>query len=123
MMYDTNAKDNFVDKRSKQFASRIIKLYKFLTTEKNEFILSKQILRSGTSIGANIAEAEYAQSKPDFYNKLGIAVKEGSETHYWLDLLSDNLYISESQYKSLISDLDIIMGMLVNTLKTNNSNR
>ena len=78
---------NTISKLSKRFALRIIKLYKFLLEEKHEYIMSKQVYRSGTSIGANIAESRNAQSKADFINKLSIALKEADETKYWLELL------------------------------------
>lgn len=111
-----NNKD-YVENRSKEFAVRIVNLYRFLSMEKSERVMSKQVLRSGTSIGANVAEAEYAQSKLDFYSKLGIALKEAAETRYWLELLSRTTYISEDQYKSLNDDLEHIIRILVKTLK------
>jgi len=111
-----NNKD-YVENRSKEFGVRVINLYKFLSTEKSERVLSKQILRSGTSIGANVAEAEYAQSKSDFYSKLGIALKEAAETRYWLELLFRTAYISEEQCKSLNDDLEHIIRILVKTVK------
>ena len=77
--------DNVIVEKSKAFALRIIKLYKHLCNEQNEYVISKQVLRSGTSIGANVREAIRGQSKPDFYSKLNIALKEASETEYWLD--------------------------------------
>lgn len=80
-------KDNVVKDKSLEFAVRIVNLYKFLVNEQKEFVMSKQILRSGTSIGANIREAEQAQSRADFINKLNIALKEANETEYWLELL------------------------------------
>ena len=87
-------KDNQIVTKTKAFASRIIKLYKFLNNEKREFIICKQILRSGTSIGANVRESIYAQSKADFINKMSIALKESSETEYWLELLFENEYLN-----------------------------
>ena len=109
-----------VDK-SKAFALRIIKLYKYLCKEQNEYVLSKQILRSGTSIGANVKEAIRGQSKPDFYAKLNIALKEASETEYWLELLHETGYIPVEQYKPLQNDCGSIRRMLIasiNTVKT-----
>ena len=85
-------KDNIVQKKSYVFALRIINLYKFLKSERNEYDLSRQILKSGTSIGANIEEAIGAQSKKDFISKLSIAYKEARETHYWIRLLRDSIY-------------------------------
>ena len=86
-------KDNVVKDKSLEFAVRIVNLYKFLVNEQKEFVMSKQILRSGTSIGANIREAEQAQSRADFINKLNIALKEANETEYWLELLIRTEYI------------------------------
>ena len=86
---------SIIEPKSYSFALRCIELYKFLTTEKREFILSKQVLRSGTAIGALIREAEHAQSKADFLNKTNVALKEANETEYWLMLLKDSKYLSE----------------------------
>jgi four helix bundle protein len=96
-----------------QFAVRIVNLCKFLQNEKNEYILSKQILRSGTSIGANVAEAQQGQSKPDFTSKINIALKEAAETDYWLRLLYETDYLSKEQFNSMISDCDEIESILV----------
>ena len=92
-------KDNVVKDKSLEFAVRIVNLYKFLVNEQKEFVMSKQILRSGTSIGANIREAEQAQSRADFINKLNIALKEANETEYWLELLIRTEYITREQYE------------------------
>ena len=100
-----------VDK-SVAFALRMIALYKYLCTEKHEFILSKQALRSGTSIGANIAEAQCAISRKDFLAKMYIAFKECSETRYWLELLFKSNYIDAVQYDSIQSDCDELLKML-----------
>ncbi len=105
-------KENIVFVKSKQFAVRIINLYKYLCDEKKEYVLSKQILRSGTSIGANIAESEYAQSRKDFLSKLYIALKECAETIYWLDLLYETDYLSEKEYQSLKDDCEEIRKIL-----------
>ena len=91
-------KDNPIAILSKSFALRIVKLEKYLREEKREFTLSRQILRSGTSIGANIRESIYAQSKPDFISKMSIALKESSETEYWLELLHESDYLSDTEY-------------------------
>ena len=107
--------------KSKRFAVRIVNLYKYLCDEKKEFVLSKQILRSGTSIGANIAEGECAISKKDFLSKIYIALKECSETIYWLDLLYETDYLSKSEYDSIISDCEEIRKMLSSSTKTINS--
>ena len=98
------------------FAIRIVNLYKYLA-EKNEFVMSKQILRSGTSIGANIAEAQYARSKADFITKMHISLKEASETRYWLKLLYSTSYINSSQ-TSIIDDCDELIKLLTSTCKT-----
>ena len=94
-------KENILKNKSYKFALRIVKLYKYLAEEKREFILSKQVLRSGTSIGANTVEASQAQSKPDFIHKLSISLKEAFETEYWLELLRDSEFINEEQSGSL----------------------
>ena len=114
--------DNVIIEKSKKFALRIINLYKFLTNEKSEYILSKQILRSGTSIGANVSEAMRGYSKADFYNKLTIALKEASETDYWLDLLHQSEYIDTPSFKSIYADCQEIIKLLVSITKTQNDN-
>ena len=96
-----NESKNIVANKSYAFALRIIKLYKYLLSDKKEFVLSKQILRSGTSIGANVKEAEHAQSKKDFTHKMNIALKEANETEYWLMLLKDSEYISVDSFNSI----------------------
>ena len=111
-------KENILKDKSKKFAIRIINLYKFLVNEKKEFVLSKQILRSGTSIGANIREAEHAQSNDDYLHKNNIALKEANETEYWLELLFETDYIDDQQYNSIYSDCSELCKMLVTTLKT-----
>ncbi|MBR5538865.1 MAG: four helix bundle protein [Clostridia bacterium] len=110
-------KNNTVETKSFNFAIRIVNLYKLLTSAKNEYVLSKQILRSGTSIGANIAEAEQAQSRPDFISKMGIALKEASETKYWIKLLHSTDYLSESEYISILNDCVEIEKLLVSIIK------
>ena len=115
--------DNQILTDSKSFAIRIIRLYKYLSDMQKEFVLSKQILRSGTSIGANISESVFAQSRMDFVSKMSISLKEASETKYWLDLLYETKYISQEQYDSMSDDLGRITGTLVkivNTTKQNN---
>ena len=111
-------KDNVIATKSFQFAIRIVNLYKYLTNQKSEFILSKQLLRCGTSIGANIAEAEKAQSKADFIAKIGIALKEASETDYWLRLLHQTEYINNAEFSSLQSDIDELIRILSSIRKT-----
>ena len=110
--------DNQIVTDSKAFAVRIIKLYKYLTEEKKEFVISKQVLRSGTSIGANISESVFAQSRMDFVNKMSIALKEANETKYWLDLLVETEYLTEEQYDSIAVDVKKIIGTLVNIVNT-----
>ena len=110
--------DNVVKEKSYKFALRIVKLYKFLTAEKNEFVLAKQILRSGTAIGALIREAKYAQSKADFHNKLMISLKEANETKYWLELLHHSDYINEKMFYSIIPEIDTLLKLLIASTKT-----
>ncbi len=108
--------ENVIYKLSKKFALRIIKLYKYLNDEKKEFVISKQLYRSATSIGANIAESTYAQSDADFVHKLKISLKEASESKYWLELLFESEVLSEDQYHSLINDLNTIIGTIINII-------
>jgi four helix bundle protein len=110
--------NSIVAEKSKQFAIRIINLYKYLCSAKSEYILSKQILRSGTSIGANIHEALNAQSKNDFISKMSIALKEAGETEYWLELLHKTDYITDSKYDSILTDCAEINKMLISIVKT-----
>lgn len=108
---------------SKKFALRVIRLYVYLKDERKEYVMSKQIYRCGTSIGANIAESRFVQSDADYICKLSIALKEASETMYWLDLLHESDFISLKQYESLLNDVKTITGTLVNIInkiKTNN---
>ena len=114
--------DNILYELSKKFALRVIKLYTFLCNEKKEFVMSKQIYRSGTSIGANVAESMNAQSKADFVNKLSISLKEATETKYWLELLCDSGNISVKQFDSIVNDLNVIIGTLVTTIKNTKKN-
>ena len=102
---------------SLDFALRIVNLYKYLCDEKSEYVMSKQLLRCGTSIGANIAESEHAQSKADFLSKLYISLKEANETKYWITLLSKAGFITDIECESMMEDLRIIIGTLVNTIK------
>ncbi len=107
--------------KSKRFAVRIVKLYRYLCDEKNEFVLSKQLLKSGTSIGANIAESECAMSKKDFLSKIYIALKECNETLYWIELLYDTDNLDETEYNSIRLDCDELRKMLSSITKTLNS--
>ena len=108
---------SIIKDKSKKFAIRIINLYKFLREEKKEFVLSKQILRSGTSIGANIREAEHAQSNDDFTHKNNIALKEANETEYWLELLHETEFITEQQYQSIKADCAELCRILIAIIK------
>ena len=100
------------------FAIRIVRMCQFLRKDKKEFVLSKQVLRSGTAIGALVREAEFGQSKADFANKMGIALKEANETEYWLCLLKDTAFISEDQFLSIQPECKELIAMLVSTVKT-----
>ena len=104
-------------KKSFEFALRIVKLARFLETEKKDWVLSRQILKSGTSIGANVRESRFAQSTADFVSKLTIALKEAEETEYWLELLTAAEMITERQCASLQKDLNWIIATLVNSVK------
>jgi len=105
------------------FALRVVKLYKHLVSEKKEYVLSKQVLRSGTSIGALIKESEHAQSKADFINKMSIALKEANETEYWLQLLKDSSYISEQSFNSIHNDSVELIKILVSIVKSSKTNK
>ena len=104
--------------KSFDFALRIVKSYKFLCVEKKEFILSKQLLRSGTAIGALIKEAEHAQSKADFINKMSIALKEANETGYWINLQYDTDYLNSKSFESIQQDCKELLKLLISTVKT-----
>jgi four helix bundle protein len=110
-----------IEEKTYSFALRIIKAHKYLS-EKNEYVLSKQLLRSGTSIGANCREATYAQSKLDFINKLSIALKETNETIYWIELLHDSGFITDDSFNSIHTDRVEIMKLLISIIKTSKSN-
>ena len=109
---------NAIDEKSFHFAVRIVKLCKYLQENKKEYILSKQLMRSGTSIGANITESQQAQSRADFISKLNIALKEAVETNYWLRLLQATDYLSDSEYASMIGDCKELEKLLTAILKT-----
>lgn len=111
-------KENILIDKSIAFASRIIKLHQYLTKTKKETIISKQIVRSGTSIGANINEANYGQSKADFISKMHIALKETAETEYWLKLLVMSEYITDDMSKSLLNDCIEIKRILISSINT-----
>ena len=116
-------KNGVLRDKTKRFAVRIIRFVTYLQDEKREFILSKQILRSATSIGANVSEAERAQSKADFISKMSIALKEANETNYWLKLLYKTDYLNKSQYDSINTDINELISILIAICKTSNSNK
>jgi len=111
-------KESVVRDKSYLFALRIIKAFKYLSQEQREFVLSKQVLRSGTSIGAMVKEAEHAQSRSDFVHKMNIALKEANETEYWLSLLKDSQYIDENSYNSIQQDCSELIKLLASIVKT-----
>jgi len=116
-----NTKENNIKDKSFKFAVRIVNLYKLLCNEKKEYVLSKQLLRSGTSIGANIREGQNGESKADFIHKFGIAQKEADETMYWLELLKETNYINEIEFNSIYNDaselLKIIRSIIISSKK------
>ena len=114
--------DNPIEKRSYLFALRIVKAYKYLTKQKDEYVLSKQMLRSGTSIGAMMREAKFAQSRADFVNKASIALKEANETLYWIELLHDSDYIDDLSFNSLHQEADELTAILASIVKTTKEN-
>jgi four helix bundle protein len=111
-------KRNVVAEKSYAFAIRIVNLYKHLSQTSKEYVLSKQMLRSGTAIGALIREAEHAQSRADFINKMNIALKEANETEYWLMLLRDTQYINDIEYNSIAADCSEVVKLLISIVKT-----
>lgn len=114
--------DNLLYNKSYSFAIRVVNAYKFLTKEKNEYVLSKQLLRSGTAIGALIREAKFAQSTADFINKLSILLKEANETQYWIELLHDTGYIDDTTFKSIYNEASELTALLVSIVKTTKLN-
>ena len=114
--------ENVLVKKSFKFAVRVVKLYKYLCNDKKEYILSKQLLRSGTSIGANINEAQDAQSKADFISKLSISLKEARESKYWIKLLKETDYLSDKEADNILEDLIEVIKLLVSIIKTTKEN-
>jgi len=112
------AKKNIIKDKSFAFAFRIVKLYKHLTEDKNEYVLSKQLLRSGTAIGALVREAEHAESRADFIHKISIALKEANETDYWVELIRLGNYITEIEYLSIKPDIEELNKILVSIKKS-----
>ena len=113
--------DNIIKSKSFSFALSIVKLYQFLSSEKKEFVLSKQLLRSGTSIGALVRESEHSESKLDFIHKLAIAQKEDNESDYWLELLFETKYISESEFLNLKPKIIELLKLLTSIINTSKS--
>ncbi len=124
LMSDEEKDNAAIQELTYDFACRIVRLFQYLTEDSSykEHIMSKQVYRSGTSIGANICEAQNAQSKPDFMSKMTIASKEANETVYWLNLLHDNGYIDDSQFKSLDNDMKRILRKLIAIVKSTKTN-
>ena len=110
--------DNVVENKSFDFAVRIVNLHKHLSAEKKEFVLSKQLLRSGTSIGANVSEAVRGQSKADFLAKMSIALKEANESHYWIRLLYKTDFLTEQEFNSIENDVVELIKILSSICKT-----
>lgn len=113
---------NIVKDKSFGFAIRIVRLYQFLISEKKEFVLSKQLLRSGTSVGAMVREAEHAETKKDFIHKMAIAQKEINESIYWLELLKETDYLNETEFESLNSDAVEIIKLITTIIKSAKTN-
>lgn len=111
-------KENIIKDKSFEFAIRVVRLYKYLVKEESEFILSKQLLRSGTAIGAMMREAEHAESTKDFLHKLNIGLKEVNETKYWLDILFATKYINKKMYESINKDCEELLKLLIASVKT-----
>ncbi len=114
-------KEGILKQKSFEFAIRIVNLFKYLNEEKSEFLMSKQLLRSGTSVGAMVREAEHAESKTDFVHKLAIAQKEINETIYWLELLQATAYLTEQQFESINKDAIELIKLLTSSIKTTKS--
>ena len=111
-------RENIIVKESKQFAIRTIRLYQHLCGNRHEFVLSKQLLRAGTSIGANVREAIQAQSRNDFLSKMQIALKEACETEYWLELLHETDYLSDKEFESIAADCTKVNKILISIVKS-----
>lgn len=115
--------ENIITEKSKAFAVRIVRLYQYLCSEKREFVLSKQLLRSGTSIGANVKEAIRGQSKADFICKMSIALKEASETEYWLELLHETDFLDKKQFDSIYANNQELLKILTSIIKSSKERR
>ena len=115
--------NSIIENKSFEFAIRTVNLYKHLITEKKEYVMSKQLLKSGTSIGANVSEGEQGQTKADFHSKMCIALKESNETYYWLRLLFATEYLTEKEYLSMETDIKEIIALLTSICKTTQQNQ
>lgn len=115
-------KENVLKNKSFAFALRIVKLYQFLTESNKEYVLSKQLLLSGTAIGALVREAEHAESKADFIHKLSIALKEANETEYWIELLQQSGYLNDNDFESLFNEITELLRLLISIIKSSKSN-
>tara|TARA_B100001093_G_scaffold323193_1_gene308381 strand:+ start:195 stop:542 length:348 start_codon:yes stop_codon:yes gene_type:complete len=113
---------NAIKEKSFDFAVRVVKLYRYLCEEKKEFVISKQLLRSGTAIGAIYREAEHAESKLDFIHKMGIAQKENNETQYWLELLHSSEILEESHFQSIYKDAEELIKLITSIIKSSKAN-
>lgn len=122
MKWITSMKENVVKNMSFGFAVRIVKLYRYLFEEKKEFVMSKQLLRAGTSVGAMVREAEHAESKADFKHKMGVAQKEINEAIYWLELLKETDYLTKEQFESMENDAIEIIKLITAIIKTTKTN-
>ena len=114
-------KENVIKTKSFDFSVKIVKLYKSISSDQKEFELSRQLLRSGTSIGAMVRESEQAESRADFIHKLSIALKEANETDYWLDLLKESDYISDLEHNEMKDDVGELLKLLTKIIKTSKS--
>jgi four helix bundle protein len=117
------AERNVVRDKSFRFALRIVRLYQYLKEEKKEYVLSKQVLRSGTAIGALVRESQHAESKADFIHKLSIALKEANETEYWIELLFQSCLLEEKSYQSIHTDIEELLKLLTSIIKTTKENK
>jgi four helix bundle protein len=115
-------KENVLKNKSFAFALRIVKLYQFLTESNKEYVLFKQLLRSGTAIGALVREAEHAESKADFIHKLSIALKEANETEYWIELLQQSGYLNDNDFETLFNEITELLRLLISIIKSSKSN-
>jgi four helix bundle protein len=116
-------RENVVKKKSFAFAVRVVKLYQYLCEQKKEFVLSKQLLRSGTSVGAMLREAEHAESKNDFVHKMAIAQKEINETIYWLELLKETAYLTTLEFETINSDAVEVIKLITSIIKSTKANK